>query len=47
MGIRTAEDLRRLPEPQLVQRFGERVGTWLYLASRGKVRLPRATVGLE
>lgn len=38
LGVATAADLRALPRQQLVQRFGERVGGFLFLACRGKAR---------
>ena len=39
LGIGTAADLRALPRPQLLQRFGERLGAFLHTACRGQVRL--------
>jgi nucleotidyltransferase/DNA polymerase involved in DNA repair len=37
LGIETATDLRRQPKGELVHRFGERTGMFLYLAARGRV----------
>jgi nucleotidyltransferase/DNA polymerase involved in DNA repair len=39
LGIETAADLRRQPKEELVHRFGERTGVFLYLAARGRVGL--------
>lgn len=40
LGIETATDLRRQPKGELVHRFGERTGMFLYLAARGRVGIP-------
>lgn len=37
LGMETADDLRRWSKADLVRRFGERTGTFLYLGARGKV----------
>ncbi len=37
LGIETATDLRLQPKGELVLRFGERTGVFLYLAARGRV----------
>ena len=47
MGIKTAADLRQVSPETLVQKFGERIGTFLQLACRGQVSvllLPAALV---
>ncbi|KAL0021711.1 hypothetical protein WJX79_005570 [Trebouxia sp. C0005] len=36
MDIKTAADLRRISQEKLTQKFGERIGTFLYLACRGQ-----------
>jgi hypothetical protein len=45
LGIATAADLRVLPRPQLLQRFGERMGAFLHAACRGQVRHRRPGAG--
>ena len=37
LGVRSCADLRRVPRAQLLQRFGERVGSFLHAACLGKV----------
>ena len=37
MGVKTAADLRQLSQETLVQKFGERIATFLQLACRGQV----------
>ena len=37
MDIKTAADLRRISQEKLMQKFGERIGAFLYLACRGQV----------
>ena len=39
MGIKTAADLRQVSQETLVQKFGERTGTFLQLACRGQVSM--------
>lgn len=39
MEVKTAADLRRVSQEKLMQKFGERIGTFLYLACRGQVSL--------
>ena len=40
MDIKTAADLRRISQEKLTQKFGERIGAFLYLACRGQVSFP-------
>ncbi len=40
MDIKTAADLRRISQEKLMQKFGERIGAFLYLACRGQVSSP-------
>ena len=40
MDIKTAADLRRISQEKLTQKFGERIGAFLYLACRGQVSSP-------
>ncbi len=46
MEVKTAADLQRISQEKLVQKFGERIGTFLYLACRGQVSLA-CTRGLK
>lgn len=39
MGIKTAADLRQVSQETLVQKFGERISTFLQLACRGQVSM--------
>ena len=44
LGIETATDLRRQPKGELIHRFGERTGVFLYLAARGRVGMENLTI---
>ena len=44
MDINTAADLRQISQARLTQKFGDRIGTFLWLACRGQVSSATLTI---